>query len=299
VARKIFKWLTFFLLAAVLIMSVIYGSLATTKGEPAAQFAFFAEARSGPLVIAHRGGGGIAPENTLNAFERSAALGVDVLELDVRGTSDGELIVLHDATVDRTTDGNGPVNQMTLAEVKKLNAGFRWSPDGGQSFSFRESGVQIPTLREVFAAFPKMKFNIEPKPQTPSLVRPLCDLIREYKMSESVVIASFDQTIIDEFRAACGEIATSASTSEVARFLTMYKTGLSQSYSPQMQALQVPESAGVQILSKEFVEAAHERNLQVHVWTINEKASMERLIEMNVDGIMTDYPDRLLELLKR
>lgn len=287
------------MLAAVLIMSVIYGSLATSKGTPAAEFEFFRQTKAAPLVIAHRGGAGIAPENTLHAFERSVALGVDVLEFDVRSTSDGELVVIHDANVDRTTDGSGPVNSMPLADVKKLNAGFRWTKDGGQTFPFRDSNVGIPTLREVFEAFPGMRFNIEPKHQTPSLIRPLCDMIREFKKTDEVVVASFSQTILDEFRGACPEIATSASTSEVSKFLTLYKTGLTHSYSPAMQALQVPESAGVQILSKEFVEAAHERNLDVHVWTVNEIPAMERLIGMNVDGIMTDYPDRLLGFLKR
>ena len=282
-----------------MVMSVIYASLATTKGIPAAEYTFFRELKNVPLVIAHRGGGGLAPENTLAAFERAAALGVDVIEIDVRSTSDGELVVLHDPTVDRTTDANGPVNQMTLAQVKNLNAGFRWSADGDQSFPFRQSGVKIPTLREVFAAFPRMRFNIEPKHQTPSLIKPLCSLIREYKMTDHVVIASFDETILDEFRGECIEVATSAGPREVSKFLAMYKTGLSQAYSPSMQALQVPEYAGVQILSKEFVAAAHERNLQVHVWTVNETDAMERFIEMNVDGIMTDYPEKLLRLLKR
>lgn len=289
----------FFLLAVGVIIGVIYVVLASTEGNPAPEFAFFRKAAANPLVIAHRGGAGIAPENTLYAFERALALGIDVIELDVRSTSDGELVVFHDALVDRTTDGRGQITQMTLAEAKKLNAGYNWSPDGGQTFPFRAGSIKIPTLREVFTAFPKVKFNIEPKHQTPSLVKPLCGLIREFKMSESVVVGSFNQAILDEFRGECAEVATSASPSEVSSFLAMYKTGLSEAYSPAMQAMQVPEYAGVQILSKEFVEAAHERNLKVHVWTVNEAEDMKRLLEMGVDGIMTDYPDRLLNLLKQ
>jgi glycerophosphoryl diester phosphodiesterase len=183
---------------------------------------------------------------------------------------------------------------MTIDKLKQLDAGYRWTPDGGQSFPFREKGIEVPTLKEVFAAFPEMKFNIEPKQRTPSLVKPLCRLIQEHGMTERVVVGSFTQSILDEFRGECPAMATSASTAEVSKFLAMYQTGLSKSFSPAMQALQVPQFAGV---TKEFVEAAHERNLKVHVWTVNQTEDMQRLIDTGVDGIMTDYPDRLLTLL--
>lgn len=293
-ASRIIKWLVFFLLGIVVIMAGIYVSLAGSEQQPAADRTVFKQESSRPLVIAHRGGAGLAPENTLYAFERAAGLGVDVIELDVRSTSDGVLVVIHDSTVERTTDGKGRVGEMTLDELKKLDAGYRWSPDGGKTFPLRENGIKVPTLQEVFTAFPKMKFNIEPKQQPLSLVKPLCQIIREQEMTDRVVIGSFTQSILDEFRSECTTVATSASTSEVGKFLAMYKTGLSKAFNPAMQALQVPELAGV---TKEFVEAAHERNLKVHVWTVNETADMQRLIEMGADGIMTDYPDRLLMLL--
>ena len=281
-------------------MGVIYASLASSEGKKALEYKFFQQTQIRTLAIAHRGGAGIAPENTLAAFERAVSLGVDVLELDIRSTSDGELVVLHDSTVDRTTNGSGSINQMTLAEAKKLDAGYNWTKDGGQTFPFRGKGVAIPTLKEVFSAFSKMKFNIEPKPQTPATdLKSFCKLIREYKLTDSVVVGSFNQGIIEEFRGECPEVATSASTTEVRNFLTMYKTGLSRSASPAMQALQVPENIGLQIVTKEFIEAAHERNLEVHVWTVNKSEDMKRLLEMDVDGIMTDYPDKLLELIER
>ena len=119
-------------------------------------------------------------------------------------------------------------------------------------------------------------------------------------MVDKVIVGSFRQNVIDEFRAACPEVATSASPSEVTKFLTLSKTGISESYSPPMQALQIPENLGaLSIVTKDFVENAHRKNLKVHVWTINETADMQRLSEVGVDGIMTDYPDRLLDLLKR
>lgn len=299
-ARKIFKLSLYFLIGIFVIMGIIYGSLASSKGEPATEYTFFKNESAKPLVIAHRGGAGLSPENTLYAFQKAVDLGVDVLEIDVRSTSDGVLVVLHDSKVDRTTSGTGNVNQMTFSEVKKLNAGFRWTSDQGVTFPFREKGITIPTLQEVFAAFPDMKFNIEPKQAEPSIIKPLCSIIRENKMVDKVVIGSFNQTITDEFRQECPGVATAAGPSEVSKFLAFYKTGLTESFSPAMQALQIPEYAlGVQFVTKEFVEAAHERKLQVHVWTVNETSDMQRLLDIKVDGIMTDYPDRLLKILGR
>ena len=297
---KSLKWFGYFALVVFVILAGFYTYLAIQMGKPAIERAIFKREISRPLVFAHRGGGGLFPENTLEAFNYSAKLGVDVLELDIHGTSDGKLVVIHDATVDRTTGGRGRVNDMTLDELKKLDAGYSFTPDGGKTFPFREKGVTIPTLAEIFDAFPGMKFNIEPKQQTPSIIKPLCGLLRERKMTDKVIIGSFRQEVLDEFRTECAEVATSASPSEVSHFLAMYKAGLSDSYTPPMQALQIPENTGyLNVVSKDFVKSAHKLNLKVHVWTINERENMQRLLEMGVDGIMTDYPDRLLNLLDR
>ena len=300
VIRKLAKWFLFFLLGVIVSIGVLYVYLASVTGETAAQRPIFERENSRPLVFAHRGGGGLHPENTLGAFEYSAKMGVDVLELDIHGTADGTLVVHHDASIDRTTDGRGRINEMSLEAVKKFDAGYSFSTDGGKTFPFRGKGVTVPTLEEIFTALPGMTFNIEPKQGTPSIIAPLCKLIRERKMVDKVIVGSFRQSIIDEFRRECAEVATSASPSEVSKFLALSKTGLTESYSPPMQALQVPQYLGsLQVVSKEFVEAAHRRNLKVHVWTINETADMQRLLEIGVDGIMTDYPDRLLNLLNQ
>lgn len=294
--KKYFKRLGICLLFVVVIMSVIYGLVARTPGEPAAARQFFLESAGRPLVIAHRGGGGAAPENTLDAFKRAIEAGADVIEIDVRATADGELIVLHDAAVDRTTSGAGRVGEMSAVQLRKLDAGYKWTPDGGATYPLRAKNITVPTLREVFDAFPSMRFNIEPKQETPSIIIPLCRLVRERKMTDKIVVGSFTQAIIDAFRRECPEVATAAAPFEVSKFLALYKAGLSKNYAPPMQALQIPDFGGV---TGEFVEAAHERNLQVHVWTINETADMKRLLDAGVDGIMTDYPDRLLTVLKQ
>jgi glycerophosphoryl diester phosphodiesterase len=158
-------------------------------------------------------------------------MGVDVLELDVHSTSDGTLVVMHDAAVDRTTDGRGRVNELTLEAVKKLDAGYVFSPDGGQTFPFRNRKITVPTLREIFDALPQMTFNIEPKQHTPSIIKPLCALVRERKMIDKVIVGSFNQTTIDDFRRECPEVATSASPSEsrTRRFIQPADAGFASS----------------------------------------------------------------------
>jgi glycerophosphoryl diester phosphodiesterase len=298
--RKLLKWFGYFLLLIVVVLAGIYIYLAMQTGTTAQTRPIFQSQTSKFLVFAHRGGGGLFPENTLLAFEDSAKLGVDFLELDVHSTNDGTLVVMHDAQVNRTTDGHGNIKEMSLENLKKLDAGFQFSPDGGQTFPFRGKKITVPTLAEIFDSLPEMKFNIEPKQQTPSIIKPLCSLIRARKMEDKIIVGSFHQAVIDEFRAECPEVATSASPSEVTKFLALSKTGLSESYNPPMQALQIPENLGqLSVVTKEFVENAHRKNLQVHVWTVNETADMERLINVGVDGIMTDYPDKLLSIVKR
>lgn len=298
VFRRILKIFGYFVLGVFVILLGLYIYLAMQTGRPAEARAIFKDETTRPLVFAHRGGGGLFPENTLEAFKYSAEMGVDVLELDVHSTSDGALVVMHDAQVDRTTNGAGRVNQLTLAELKSLDAGYAFTPDGGQTFPYRGKGVTIPTLREIFDSFPAMTFNVEPKQAEPSITKPLCEMIRARKMTEKVIVGSFRQAAIDEVRAACPEVATAATPSEVRDFLALYKIGLGETYRPPMQVLQIPERIGaLGIVSPDFIDTARRLNLKVHVWTINETEDMQRLIEMKVDGIMTDYPDRLLKLL--
>jgi glycerophosphoryl diester phosphodiesterase len=298
--RRRWKWLAAPPVAVLVAGCVFYAVLSRTRGEVVPEHRYFQGDAGRPLAIAHRGGAGLWPENTLYAFERAAASGVDVIETDVRATADGELVIFHDDALGRTTEGTGPVGSLTLAQVKGLDAAYRFTTDGGRSFPLRGAGVRVPTLREVFEALPRMRFNIEPKHAAPSLAAPLCRLIREHGMTDKVLVASFSGSVLAEFRRECPEVATSAATGEVAHFLALEGAGLAASYSPPMQALQVPEHAGgLRLLTRAFVEAAHGRNLRVHAWTVNDEAGMRRLLDIGVDGIMTDYPDRLLKVLGR
>jgi glycerophosphoryl diester phosphodiesterase len=295
----LFRIFSVVLLGAFISLSGIYLYFSSQKGEPAMNRTFFSQLNKRPLVIAHRGGAGLFPENTLHAFQESWKLGVDVLEMDIHETADGQLVVFHDRTVDRTTDGAGKIGEKTLEEVKRLNAGFNFTIDGGQTFPFRAAKITVPTLKEVFEALPDGRFNIEMKPESATIAASLCGLIRDHKLSEKVIVASVGQTNLDNFRRECPEVATSASASEITGFFASYQTGLTESFTPPMSTLQtLKKLGGMQIISREFVETAHKRNLQVHVWTINQPEEMRDLIETGVDGIMTDYPDRLLNLLK-
>jgi glycerophosphoryl diester phosphodiesterase len=253
-----------------------------------------------PLVIAHQGGDGLWPSNTRYAFERAAAMGVDVLELDIHATADGVLVAMHDETVDRTTNGTGAIKALNWADIRALDAGYHWSPDGGQSYPYRGRDITVPSLEEVFQAFPDYALNIEIKQAEPSIAAPFCDLIHEYDMAGRVLVPSFSQAALDEFQQTCPELATAGSEQDVRALFFLSKALSAGLISPDYQAVQVPEqSGGLTVLTPGFIRAAHGRNVQVHAWTINEAADMVRLLELGVDGIITDYPDRLLALLGR
>jgi len=292
------KSLLLLILGSGVVLFGVYLYLASAEGKKVEDHKIFENDGERPLVIAHRGGAGIAPENTLVAFRRSKELGVDMLELDIRATKDGELVVIHDKTLNRTTDGEGLVSETTFDEISKLDAGFNWTNDGGKTYPFRGKGIKVSKLRKIFEEFPDIRINIEPKHSSPSPAAPLCKLIREFKREDKVIVASTIGSVLEEFRQECSEVATSASPSEAIGFLARYKVGLSENYSPKMQVIQTPENIRIlDVVTKGYLEAAHKMNLRVHVWTVNKREEMDKLTKLGVDGIMTDYPDQLREVL--
>src|SRR5262245_50884799 len=174
-----------------------------------------------PLFFAHRGGSLLAPENTMTAFVRGVSFGADALELDLQTTSEGEIVVIHDPTVDRTTDGSGPVSAYTLAELRHLDAGNRFTLDGGRTYPFRGQGLTIPTLREVFERFlPTTRINIDMKESTPARERRLWDLIQEFEVYDRVGAACQDAAAVARFRRMSGgRVATAAASTEARNFL--------------------------------------------------------------------------------
>lgn len=253
-----------------------------------------------PLILAHRGAGGTMPENTLPSFARALELGGEALELDVRITGDGQLAVFHDETIERITEGKGPVRSLPLWELQGLDAGFRFSLDGGETFPFRGRGVKVPSLREAMEAFPEVRINVDIKDPDPRGAELLSDLIRRMRAQSRILCASFHTNVLRRFRQLEPGVATSASKAEAARFIVACWPGLERFLRPRFNALQIPfYHKGIRLVRPQIVSHAHGLGLSVHVWTINEPDAMLRLLNIGVDGIITDYPDRLLAVRTR
>jgi glycerophosphoryl diester phosphodiesterase len=247
-----------------------------------------------PLLIAHRGGSALAPENTIYAFRRALQWWrADLLEIDVQPTRDGDAVVIHDPTVDRTTDGSGAVAGMTVRELAELDAGFRFSPDGS-TYPLRGAGVRISTLREVLEAFPGARVNVEIKDARAQ--EAVWETVRSLGAEQRVLIAAGDRRNRARFGSYAGP--TSASSQEMYAFFALHKLGLGRFYRPAVDAWQMPDRhGGRQVLGPRWVEEAHAKNVAVHVWTIDEVADMRRLLSWGVDGIISDRPDRLARVL--
>jgi len=254
------------------------------------------------LAIAHQGGRGLWPENTLLAFERALDLGVDVVEMDLRGTSDRHIVVHHDPSVERTTEGAGLVRELTLEEIRALDAGYRFEveADGTLTRPYRGRGLVVPTLLEVLDRFPESRLNLEMKEFDPELARALCATLRKNEFAERVLVASFDDEPMAAFREACPEVATSATLREALVFYQLDRLRLGSLYRSPAVAFQFPEYFGeIHVIRPRLLEAARSFNVRIQVWTVNEDEDLARMLAMGVDGIVTDYPDRLLRLMGR
>jgi glycerophosphoryl diester phosphodiesterase len=277
--------------------------LGMTFSSPAAVRPYYANPRPATMVIAHMGGDGVWPGDTLYAFDQAVNLGVDALDMDAHITLDGQIVLIHDESVNRTTEGSGQVAKMTLAELKKLDAAYKWSPDGGKTFPYRGQGITIPTLDEVFRKYPFMRYLIEIKLTEVPIAQPFCDLIHKYNMQDRVVVASFHDDAMRMFREACPDVATSAAKTEVTTFVLLSKLRLSSLISPLYESLQVPydtsESYGIPVMTAAFIQAAHAKNLKVEPWTVDDPELMKRYIGWGVDGIDTDRPDLMMQVVGR
>jgi glycerophosphoryl diester phosphodiesterase len=253
-----------------------------------------------PLVIGHRGAAGEVPENTLASFRFALEGGAQILESDLHATRDGTVVMCHDPEVDRTTDGSGRIGELAFADLARLDAGQRFSRDGGASHPFRGRGLRIPALREAFAAFPAARFNLELKQRDPALVDHTLELVAEFERADRTLLTAADDELMALLRRRLREAgigaAVGACTGDVVAFVRAAAEGTPAP--PDPMALQIPaEFAGRPLVTPELVRAAHERDVQVHVWTVNEPAEMERLLDLGVDGLVTDFPGRLAKLV--
>ena len=253
-----------------------------------------------PLAFAHRGGARVYPENTLVAFRAAIELGFRHIETDVHLTRDGHLVCFHDDTLERTTDGRGRVADHTLDALRTLDAAYHFSPDGA-ALPLRGRGITIPTLEEALELHPGVKWNVEIKAASDEAIETTLAFLERRGLEGRVLVAAANDSTNARLRKRIqGRFATSPGIREVFLYWLGVRLGLARFMRPGFDALQVPPSHGpLTVVDRRFVEAAHAHGVQVHVWTIDDPREMRRLIELGVDGLMTDEPALLLETLGR
>jgi glycerophosphoryl diester phosphodiesterase len=248
-----------------------------------------------PIAIAHRGGAQEAPENTLEAFGAAVALGYRYLETDAHVTRDGLVVAFHDPRLDNVTDSTGEIAALSIAEVEAADAGYVFSPDGGRTFPFRGRGVRIPRLEELLLHWPQVHVNIDPKAD--ACVEPLVAVIDSLGAWDRVGVGAFSDRRLRRVRAlshgrACTSMGPRAVA--VARVAALWGRMPRQG----ADCVQVPLRKGpLPIVTARFVRAAHRAGLPVHVWTVDDESTMHHLLDLGVDGIMTDHPRLLCEVL--
>jgi glycerophosphoryl diester phosphodiesterase len=264
------------------------------------------------IAYAHQGGAWESASSTLHTIAHALEVGATAIELDVHATADGELVVCHDATVDRTTAASGTIASFTLAELRQLDFSYWFIPGadvnpGRPEADYPDRGrapadprFGIATLREVLDVFPGVVLNLDIK-QTAPLVAPyeeaLAGLLAEFGRRDDVIVASFLDPATDAFRSFAPEVPTSAGTMATAEFWRAVQDGSSLPESPTV-AFQVPERQGdLVVVDEAFVAAAHGAGKAVHVWTVNDPEAMERLVDLGVDGIISDLPTTLCGVL--
>ena len=254
--------------------------------------------RPRPRLFGHRGAAGLAPENTLSSFRRAIQDGAEFLELDVHATRDGVVVVIHDSTLERTTDGEGPVCERSFAELGRCDAGFRFAAAGAHPY--RGRGVRVPSLEELLDEMPQVPLNIEIKQADPPIEPTVARLLERKRALERVVLAAEDDTIMQRIRACAPGAATSASRGEAQEFFERCFWRGFDGYTPPARALQIPARYGeLDLVTADTLAAAHGFGLEVHVWTVNEEAEMERLLRLGVDGVMSDFPGLLVSVARR
>jgi len=247
-----------------------------------------------PLVYAHRGGAALRPENTIPAFDHGMSLGADGLEFDVHLSRDGIVVIHHDDTLERTTNGRGRLRDHTADELARLDAGYRFTPagtDGGTSFPFRGTGIGVPTLHDVLRRYPQARLIIELKVNDPDLAERALREVRAAGALERVAFGAFGWRVLHAVREYEPGIKTGAAREETR--WALYRSWVAwplgrTAYSE----LQVPERAGsTVIVTPRFIAHAHRAGLPVNVWTVNDEADMRRLLSWGVDGLISDRPD--------
>jgi len=268
------------------------------------------------LAFAHQGGAKEAPSSTLYAIERAVALGANVVELDVHRSHDGTLVVCHDPTLERTTDGAGTIATADHAELMELDAAYWFVPGAGASpgrppgaYPFRGRAPRdrrfgLATLDEALEATRGVFVNLDIKegpPEVPAYESDLALALRRHRRERDVIVASFSDHRTEAFSAHAPGVATSPGVSLLTSFVQAVRSGTPPPEAVSTHAaLQVPDTVGgVSLVDERLVEATHRVGLALHVFTVDDEAEMARLVDVGVDGVMSDLPSTLVGLLKR
>lgn len=248
------------------------------------------------------------PENTLAAFISAKKLGVDILEMDARLSKDNQIVLIHDKNLERVSNCNGLVSDYTYAVLSKCKVVVKNGSNDPHPSEIEEfvGKNKIALMQDVFKMFNQHRMIIEIKDNSTQLSELLCTLIQQYKKTNSVLVGSFHQNAMEHFRNSCPNVATAATFREAAPFVLLSKLNLSHLLSINANALLLPVRPSrknsfrffFKIITKSLIKQAHKQNIIVQAWTINDPESMQEMIDLGVDGIMTDYPDRLMEVLK-
>ncbi|RLQ92868.1 glycerophosphodiester phosphodiesterase [Planomicrobium sp. Y74] len=257
-----------------------------------------------PMILAHRGGSLLAPENTMAAFKKAASFGVDGFEIDIRLTSDEELIVFHDEFVDRTTDGAGKVSDLTLEKLRTFDLGYHFEDLEGEN-SYRGANEKVVTLRELLEEFPEMYINIDMKdsPETYEgslMPSKLWRLLESAGAEDRVGVTSFYDEQIDRFNLyAQNRVVVGAGENEIKKAYAAFNSQFGHLYKPRADMLQIPIRSSVfNLVSPRFIAFLGELNIPVHYWTINDPEAMRALVGAGAKGIITDRPDLAVEIIK-
>jgi len=248
---------------------------------------------SPPVPIAHRGSRLLWPENTMESFSGAFEMGYRHIETDLHITSDGVIVCVHDHTVDRTTEGSGEVSDHTFDEVRTLDAGYRHG--GRDGFTFRGKGIAIPSFEQVVTDFPDVSLVVDLK--IDGLARPLADLVDRLGIHDRIIVGGFSDDRLNEFREVSGGRVPTSTGPALSRMWVL-ASRVGRGGGGDASALQLPtQIRGVRVVDEKLLRSAHQAGLQVHVWTVNEVQEMKRLLDLGVDGLVTDRPDILKSLL--
>tara|TARA_Y100000758_G_scaffold151796_1_gene107756 strand:- start:744 stop:1619 length:876 start_codon:yes stop_codon:yes gene_type:complete len=260
------------------------------------------ERLSKPVTIAHQGGNKVYPDESLLAFTNAINMGIQVIELDVHRTKDGIIVINHDRTIDRLTDGTGLIREMSWVELQQVDGAYDWSPDG-LTYPYRGKGIKILSLIEMMDTFPQQLYDIEIKQHDPPLEKDLCDLLRKYGVAaDQAIVASFRDETLARFHDICPEVAISLPVNQGTVLYILSRVGLERLLPLDAVVAQLPTTFSTKLgqleLDRRYIEAFSKGDRQVWVWTVNDSIEMKRLLNMGAHGIITDRPDILMDFVQ-